>query len=376
MSPKQLKWTSSGVDNYIAAYFSLKLSDIGFKKVKHSFVKVNTESRQEIFVGEDYSYGADRRIGAVFHSNIPIIHSVLACYMNNFGKFLMVERSSDLGFVDFEVSSFEELSQKLPSLEDFVHGRGIDFLLATESIRSLNETLNSTEGRAKFPSWDGYWGKKVGLIAAAICENPELDLLAEELLDANQLNFANGDEVHRIARDDVSTQLLVEDLRNGLIRNFDTDGLHPLLPPPFDYTGWLRANPEPPYSLVPNGSGVFGKVYLPLPAPDSLEDAARKSDAGAYQSIPLSGFDPGNEPQIRIFPEGHFMVVFEFMPPMAWEMDGNHEEAFAGEMAEAIGLEVTEEDRGFFLVAHPTPETVERVRDFVSNYRRSHGYTE
>ena len=94
----------------------------------------------------------------------------------------------------------------------------------------------------------------------------------------------------------------------------------------------------------------------------------------SYESIQLPGFDSDGEPSIRVYPEGHYMVVFEFMPPSAWEMDASDEGMFGTRMAEAIGLDLSEEQPGFFLVAHPTPDTIERIRNFVSNYRQTHGY--
>lgn len=33
------------------------------------------------------------------------------------------------------------------------------------------------------------------------------------------------------------------------------------------------------------------------------------------RTIPLSGFDPAGEPEIRVMSDGSLLVVFNFMPP-------------------------------------------------------------
>ena len=97
------------------------------------------------------------------------------------------------------------------------------------------------------------------------------------------------------------------------------------------------------------------------------------SDDAVVETIKLSGFDPAGEPEIRRFASGQLQVVFSFMPPSTIEAtDHGHlgpYRDFDQEMARAIGVPVLWEDREFFLIESPRPDTVDRIRRFVSSYR-------
>jgi hypothetical protein len=97
------------------------------------------------------------------------------------------------------------------------------------------------------------------------------------------------------------------------------------------------------------------------------------------QTILLSGFDPEGEPEIRVWADGSLEVVFNFMPP-SWAADeapddlgrGNFAD-FDRQMERAVGVPVLWEDREFFRIEQPAPDTLERVRQFVERYRSRQG---
>jgi hypothetical protein len=47
-----------------------------------------------------------------------------------------------------------------------------------------------------------------------------------------------------------------------------------------------------------------------------MSDTDRDAQEDGWQMIPLTGFDPDGEPNIRVMPDGTMYVVFEYMPPM------------------------------------------------------------
>lgn len=86
--------------------------------------------------------------------------------------------------------------------------------------------------------------------------------------------------------------------------------------------------------------------------------------------IPLAGFDPDGEPEVRVMADGSLSVVFNFMPP-SWAEDAPERfDDFDRQLAAAVGVPVEWEDREFFRVPHPAANTVERVREFLASYRR------
>ena len=86
--------------------------------------------------------------------------------------------------------------------------------------------------------------------------------------------------------------------------------------------------------------------------------------------IPLAGFDPDGEPEVRVMADGSLCVVFNFMPP-SWAEDAPERfDDFDRQLAAAAGVPVEWEDREFFPVPRPAPDTVERVRAFLGSYPR------
>ena len=80
--------------------------------------------------------------------------------------------------------------------------------------------------------------------------------------------------------------------------------------------------------------------------------------------IAVSGFDPEGEPEIRVMADGGLYVVFNFMPPSWAEDNPDPFDDFDRQLSQAIGLPVEWEDREFFRVGRPAPDTVERIRRF------------
>lgn len=87
--------------------------------------------------------------------------------------------------------------------------------------------------------------------------------------------------------------------------------------------------------------------------------------------IRLSGFDSRGEPEIRVMRDGSMYVVFNFMPPSDFADSGELGpfEHFDRQMEKAIGVPVLWDDREFFLIKKPRPDTIDRIRQFVEKYR-------
>lgn len=96
--------------------------------------------------------------------------------------------------------------------------------------------------------------------------------------------------------------------------------------------------------------------------------------------IPLLGFDPDGEPEIRRMADGSLCLVFEFMPPMwmpeSTRIDLGCFENFDGQMQQAIGVPVVWEDREVFLIQKPKKDTVDLIRRFLSTVRQRHDTSE
>lgn len=90
-------------------------------------------------------------------------------------------------------------------------------------------------------------------------------------------------------------------------------------------------------------------------------------------TVPLAGFDSGGEPSVRVMSDGSLEVRFEFMPPSDEPDEGDaglgRYAQFDQEMAGAIGVAVTWEDREVFRVAAPAADTLDRLRLFIAGYR-------
>jgi hypothetical protein len=86
--------------------------------------------------------------------------------------------------------------------------------------------------------------------------------------------------------------------------------------------------------------------------------------------IPLAGFDPEGEPEVRVMADGRLYLVFNFMPPSWAEDDPDRFDDFDRQLALAAGVGVEREDREFFRIDRPAADTVARLRRFLASYPR------
>jgi hypothetical protein len=93
----------------------------------------------------------------------------------------------------------------------------------------------------------------------------------------------------------------------------------------------------------------------------------------AVKVVTLTGFDAAGEPEIRVMPDGSLYVVFSYMPPPDLaEKEHYFLSFFAKQMSHAIDLPVETEEREFFHIKNPRPDTIERLTHFVEQYRGEH----
>jgi hypothetical protein len=380
------KWTSSVIDRRLEKAVAPELKPLGFKKEKYSFTRHGLDCYQEVFVGPISSSGFLQRLGMSFHVSCEAINRVTSCY---FRAPVAVRSPSTeirtLSFreqpperLEFEVTGFDELEKTTPIFLAVFQDRGLRFLDATNTIAGIDKLLNTDESRAEFP-WLDDW-ERVALVAAFLNNNPDFDRIAERALQHSQSMIATAHEVRLLylIPHEKGLPLLINDLRNGTLRDYDRDGEHPLLPelpdPVEERKRYAEANARANARATAEWIALHGDPADRGYGSSELEPPNRYPFGEVYESVQLSGFDSDGEPTIRVYPEGHLMVVFEFMPPEAWEMDGGDLGDFGNEMAEAIGLDMSEEQTGFFLVANPAKDTTERITTFVSTYRQTHGY--
>lgn len=96
------------------------------------------------------------------------------------------------------------------------------------------------------------------------------------------------------------------------------------------------------------------------------------------KTIPITGFDPEAEPEIRVMANGEYLLVFEFMPPSYTdeaedEAEAERFEAFDQLLQDAIGVPVIWEDREFFRIADPANDAAEKIQKFLASFNGSDG---
>jgi hypothetical protein len=87
------------------------------------------------------------------------------------------------------------------------------------------------------------------------------------------------------------------------------------------------------------------------------------------KTIPITGFDPEGEPEIRQMSDGSLHVVFNFMPPSFAEDDESKFADFDKQLEKAIGVPVLWDDREVFLIRKPAQDTVGKITRFLEAYQ-------
>jgi hypothetical protein len=95
---------------------------------------------------------------------------------------------------------------------------------------------------------------------------------------------------------------------------------------------------------------------------------AIQMDNEIIETIELNGFDPSGEPEIRCEDSGQMWLVFNFMPPI-WMPNEDLITDFDVKLQEAIGTEVIWDDREFFYIENPLPDTPQRIQSFLVKFR-------
>ena len=109
------------------------------------------------------------------------------------------------------------------------------------------------------------------------------------------------------------------------------------------------------------------------PAKPDRKKGASMSPATVLRKIPVTGFDPDGEPEIRVMSDGTLFIVFNFMPPSFAENDEKGFADFDKQLEKALGVPVHWEDREFFLIRNPANGTADKARVFLEGYRKAQG---
>jgi hypothetical protein len=107
------------------------------------------------------------------------------------------------------------------------------------------------------------------------------------------------------------------------------------------------------------------------PANPNPQEPLSVSQPTILRRIPVAGFDPDGEPEIRVMSDGTLLIVFNFMPPSFAENDEDEFSDFDKQLEKAIGVPVQWEDREFFLIRSPNNDTADRIRAFLEGYRKN-----
>jgi hypothetical protein len=127
-------------------------------------------------------------------------------------------------------------------------------------------------------------------------------------------------------------------------------------------SGYLSGTVE----FVPNAEdgamGLRPPTVLDREAPDEI-----------IETIPLEGFDPLGDPELRRERSGNLWLVFNFMPP-SWVPQAEYKgfgrcANFGKELQDAIGSPVLWDDREFFLIEQPGADCIDRIRRFLSEFK-------
>jgi hypothetical protein len=241
--------------------------------------------------------------------------------------------------------------------------------------------------------------RKLRLIGQAVKDSQE----ASEDRIVQITNSATGQEV-TIRVDNVVCRadgcLLVEAMFSGIVDLTAPSvnvaaRLHPVRATAFE---WIVTRQQP--SVVPTGHqegaaaltageaiNVIPDVEIHVNRPEGgtlvrhfsefLDQSRQLLEHGADEDVrsttALGGFDPEAEPIVREMRDGSLLLVFGFLPPLVAETDASKArrfdlDRFGDEIAKALDVPVTQDDREVFVIQKPEEDTVEKVRHFLASY--------
>lgn len=95
----------------------------------------------------------------------------------------------------------------------------------------------------------------------------------------------------------------------------------------------------------------------------------------AVEVIPITGFDPEGEPELRRTAAGRLWLGLQLFPPSWAEDDAADDEPWADfdrRLERAVGTPVVWEDREWFRIDQPTADTPAMVQGFLADIAARH----
>jgi hypothetical protein len=97
--------------------------------------------------------------------------------------------------------------------------------------------------------------------------------------------------------------------------------------------------------------------------------------AKEYQLTKVNGFDSKGEPEIQRWPEGHIIVMFQFMPPLNTHEDLQEHpywDRFENLMSTELGLQVMRDDREVFYIEQPETDSHLKIKKWLNMFWQTH----
>lgn len=110
-------------------------------------------------------------------------------------------------------------------------------------------------------------------------------------------------------------------------------------------------------------------LFLLIVAPGckSRNAPAKVTASEVKRTIPINGFDPQGEPEIREMSDGSLQLWFNFMPPSFAPDDDKRWASFDKDLARELGVAVVQDDREVFLIRAPRADTIERLKRYLAS---------
>ncbi|MCA9092808.1 MAG: hypothetical protein KDA68_04945 [Planctomycetaceae bacterium] len=117
------------------------------------------------------------------------------------------------------------------------------------------------------------------------------------------------------------------------------------------------------------GFYVGYSIFNPPRGADSTDKTLAQK---VVEEVQVEGFEEEGEPTIRVMGDKSIQIMFNFMPPMFAE-EANREaefEKFDEVISKVVGVPVIWEDRELFIIQTPPDGTVEKIKNWLSNYHQ------